>query len=68
MLADTFSSVAIIIGAIVIYYTNIFLVDTLLSVVVALVVGKWAVGLIWNATTQLLDKPSKKLFEEHMGI
>ena len=53
MLADTFSSVAIIVGAIIIAYTDWFIIDTLLSVVVAIVVGKWAWGLIRSAVREL---------------
>lgn len=46
MLSDTFSSVSIILGIVVIYYTNWIWIDALLSCIVGLVVGKWSVGLI----------------------
>lgn len=46
MLSDTFSSVSIIIGIGVIYYTNWIWIDGLLSCIVGLVVGKWSLGLI----------------------
>ncbi len=46
MLADTFSSVAIIIGAIIIQYTDWYFIDPLLSVIIAIVIAKWAMGLL----------------------
>lgn len=46
MLSDTFSSVSIIIGIGVIYYTNWIWIDALLSCIVGIVVGKWSIGLI----------------------
>lgn len=56
LLADTFSSVTIIIGGVVIYYTNWFVIDTLLSLVVVIVILKWAWGLIRDATLILLGR------------
>ena len=53
MLADTFSSVAIIVGVVIIAYTDWFIIDSILSVVVAIVVGKWAVGLIIDSIKAL---------------
>ena len=46
MLSDTFSSVSIIVGIGIIYYTNWIWIDALLSCIVGIVVGKWSVGLI----------------------
>lgn len=53
MLADTFSSIAIVVGSIVIYYTNWFALDPILSIVVAAVIAKWSYGLIRDALKQL---------------
>lgn len=53
MLADTFSSVAIITGALIIYETEWFWVDAILSAVIAVVVGKWSWGLIRDAVNEL---------------
>lgn len=53
MLADTLSSVAILIGTVVILFTDWFWIDAVLSAFIALVVGKWAVGLLWQAVTRL---------------
>jgi len=46
MLSDTFSSVSIIVGIGIIYYTNWIWIDALLSSIVGIVVGKWSIGLI----------------------
>lgn len=46
MLADTFSSVSIIIGLIVIHYTGWLWIDALLSIIVGIVICKWAIGLL----------------------
>ncbi len=53
MLADTFSSVAIVVGTVVIYFTEWFVIDALLSLVVAGVIAKWAIGLVRDATAGL---------------
>ncbi len=56
LLADTFSSVAVIGGSIIIYYTNFFIIDALLSIVVAVVIAKWSLGLIRHSI-KVLSKP-----------
>lgn len=53
MLADTFSSVAILVGAFFIQQFQWFWLDAILSAVIAFVVGKWAVGLIRSALRSL---------------
>lgn len=55
MLSDTLSSVAIIIGAVVIYYTDFYMLDTILAVVVAAVITKWAKGLLSDSVHVLLE-------------
>ncbi|MDD5400264.1 MAG: cation diffusion facilitator family transporter [Sulfurimonas sp.] len=55
MLADTFSSAAIIIGAIIIYYTHFYMLDTILALVVAVVIAKWAKGLLSDSVHVLLE-------------
>lgn len=60
MLADTFSSVAIIVGTIIIIYTDWFWIDAILSAVVALVVGKWSIGLLRSALLDLYKEASPR--------
>lgn len=67
LLADTFSSVMIILGGIVIYYTNWYLIDTLLSLVIAIVVGKWAYGLIRTSYRILLDSTPDSIDTEEVS-
>ncbi len=56
MLADTFSSVAIVAGGIIISLTDWVIVDPLLSLVVAGVVVKWSWGLLRDSTLVLLER------------
>lgn len=55
MLADTFSSAAIIVGSIIIYYTHFYILDTVLALVVAVVIAKWAKGLLGDSVHVLLE-------------
>ncbi|MCK9455565.1 MAG: cation diffusion facilitator family transporter [Sulfurimonas sp.] len=55
MLADTISSAAIILGAIVIYYTQFYILDTILALLVAIVIAKWAKDLLSNSIHVLLE-------------
>jgi cobalt-zinc-cadmium efflux system protein len=60
MLADTFSSVAIVIGGVVISFTGWVLLDPLLSIVVAGMVARWSWGLLRDSTLILLEaRPSE---------
>jgi cobalt-zinc-cadmium efflux system protein len=56
MLADGASSVVVVIGAIIIVFTGWRVIDPLLSVLVALMVGKWAWGLLRDAAKILLER------------
>jgi cobalt-zinc-cadmium efflux system protein len=65
MLADGVSSVVVVIGAVVIVFTGWWAIDPLLSILVALVVGKWSWGLLRDATSILLErKPDHILLKE----
>ncbi|MDX2033770.1 MAG: cation diffusion facilitator family transporter [Blastocatellia bacterium] len=60
MLADGVSSIVIVLGAIVIVFTGWRTIDPTLSILVALVVGKWAWGLLRDAVMILLEhKPDQ---------
>ncbi len=56
MLADTFSSVAIVVGGIVLSLTHWTVIDPLLSLLVAGVVVKWSWGLLRDSTLVLLER------------
>ncbi len=55
MLSDALSSVAIIIGYIVIFYTSWYFIDIILAVLVAFVILKWAIDILKNSTNTLLE-------------
>lgn len=55
MMADTVSSLAIVAGAVVIYYTDWYFIDPALAVMVALVIAKWSYGLFKSSVNVLLE-------------
>ena len=55
MLADALSSVAIIVGYIVIYYTDWYFIDIILALLVAVVIGKWAYSILKDSINTLLE-------------
>lgn len=55
MLSDTLSSAAIIVGAVIIYYTDFYLLDTILALIVAIVIAKWAKSLLKDSIHILLE-------------
>ncbi len=56
MLADGISSVFVVLGAIVVVFTGWRAIDPLLSILVALLVGKWAFDLLRDASMILLER------------
>jgi len=74
MLSDALSSVAIIIGYIVIYFTNWYFIDIILAILVAFVIGKWAMGILKSSVNTLMEtspieiKKVKDLIEEDVRI
>lgn len=55
MLGDTFSSVAVVSGAVVIYFTNALWIDPMLSVLISIVILIWAYDLIRHSVSILLE-------------
>ncbi|MCK9162427.1 MAG: cation transporter [Arcobacter butzleri] len=55
MLSDALSSVAIIIGYVVIYYSSWYFIDLFLALIVAFVIGKWAFDILKRAIHTLLE-------------
>jgi len=66
LLSDTFSSVAIILGGIIIYYTNWYFVDAIASLVIAVVIGYWGVGLIRSSSKILLQAVPEGIHPEEV--
>ena len=61
MLGDTFSSVGVIIGAIVIYYTNWFIVDPIISVMICVLILIWSYKLVMESIDVLLEATPKEI-------
>ena len=55
MLSDALSSVAIIIGYVVIYFTQWYFIDIILAIIVAIVIGKWALDILKSSTNTLME-------------
>jgi len=55
MLSDALSSVAIIVGYIVIYYTSWYFIDILLALLVSFVIGKWAYSVLKQSINTLME-------------
>lgn len=55
MMADTVSSVAIIIGIVVIYYTGWVIIDPIIALLVAVVIAKWSYSLFKSSVNVLLE-------------
>jgi cobalt-zinc-cadmium efflux system protein len=55
MIVDAVSSVGVLIAAIVIYFTDWFIIDPLISFGIAIVIIYWAVGIIRESTVILLE-------------
>ncbi len=63
MLSDALSSVAIIAGYIVIYFTQWYFIDIILALLVAAVIGKWAMGILKSSTNTLMESSPLDLKE-----
>jgi cobalt-zinc-cadmium efflux system protein len=59
MFADTASSVAIIIGAIIVYLTDWYIIDPLLGIGISVLIFLWAWGLLKDAVNVLLETAPK---------
>jgi cobalt-zinc-cadmium efflux system protein len=66
MIADTFSSVAIVVGGVTIYLTKWFIVDPILSIVVAGFIARWSWGLLRDSTLILLERKPNHLDLQEM--
>lgn len=56
MIADTLSSVAIVIGGVIIYFTEWYILDPILSIFVAVLIGRWSWTLLRDSTMILLER------------
>ena len=63
MLSDALSSVAIIIGYIIISYTSWYFIDIILAVMVAAVIARWAVEILKNSINTLMESSPLEINE-----
>jgi len=74
MLSDALSSVAIIIGYIVISFTNWYFIDVILAILVAFVIGRWAVDVLKHSVNTLMESSPidieevKQYIEQHKEV
>ena len=61
MVGDTASSVGIVIGAIVIYFTGWYVIDPLLSILIAVVILIWSWNLLRDSVNILLETTPKHI-------
>lgn len=66
MLADTLSSVVIVIGAVIISFTRWVIIDPILSIGIALVICWWGWGLLRDSVNILLESAPKNLSVEQV--
>ncbi|NLF88223.1 cation transporter [Candidatus Bathyarchaeota archaeon] len=59
MFADTASSVAIIIGAVIVSLTNWYIIDPILGIGISIIIFIWAVGLLRDSINVLLETAPK---------
>jgi len=61
MLADAVSSIGIVIVAIIIYYTGWTVLDPIVSIGISIIILYWAIGILKESTTVLLEMAPKGL-------
>lgn len=55
MMSDLLSSVAIIIGGVIVYYTQFYFIDAIIAAIIAAVIGKWGFDLARQSINILLE-------------
>lgn len=67
MLADTVSSIVIVIGAVIIYFTGWNIIDPILSIGIALVIFSWGWGLFKDSVNILLEAAPKGITTDEVS-
>jgi len=67
MLADTLSSIIIVIGAAIIYFTGLNIIDPILSIAVAIVILIWGWGLFRDSVNILLEAAPKGIDRDEVS-
>lgn len=66
LIGDTASSVAVVLGGLIIYYTGNFLIDPLISILIGILILIWAGKLLAESTNILLEATPKHLDIDEM--
>lgn len=66
LIGDTASSVAVVLGGLIIYYTGNFLIDPLVSILIGILILIWAGKLLVESTNILLEATPKHLDIDEM--
>ncbi|MDR4508549.1 MAG: cation diffusion facilitator family transporter [Candidatus Brocadiaceae bacterium] len=61
LLGDTLSSFGVLVGAIIIYYTNWFIVDPIISVMLCILILIWSYKLVMESVDILLEATPKEI-------
>ncbi|MBM3707597.1 MAG: cation transporter [Actinobacteria bacterium] len=61
MLGDTGSSVGVVIGAVIIYFTGFYIIDAIFSIIIAVLILVWAVLLIRDSVRILMESAPKNI-------
>jgi cobalt-zinc-cadmium efflux system protein len=67
MFADTASSVAIIIGAVIVSLTNWYIIDPIIGIAISVVIFVWALGLFRDSVNVLLETAPKGMNIDIIG-
>ncbi|MFW6254986.1 MAG: cation diffusion facilitator family transporter, partial [Chitinivibrionales bacterium] len=59
MIADALSSVAVVLGAVVIHFTGFYLIDPLIGILISILIVTWAWGVIKDSGRVLLEMTPK---------
>ena len=61
MIGDTASSVGVVIGGVVIYFTSYYIIDPIFSIVIAILILVWAISLIKDSVRILMESTPKNI-------
>jgi cobalt-zinc-cadmium efflux system protein len=61
MIGDTASSIGVVIGAVIIYFTGFYIIDPIFSIIIALLILVWASGLIRDSVRILMESTPRHI-------
>jgi cobalt-zinc-cadmium efflux system protein len=67
MFADTISSVAIVVGGIIVVFTNFYIIDPLMGIGISILIFVWAWGLFKDSVNVLLETAPKGMHIDYVS-